>query len=130
MPAVKKNKTENIKIKGKKSKPEIEDEVKSEVVSSQVCKIRSNFFVFIEKTKILYSSLKKRFKRIKNQKRSMSTHRQRVLFSLNVFHMDFMKIKLENTLNSLVKFPECVSHVPEKLEAVKDSHLLNTQFQK
>lgn len=46
MPAVKKNKTENFKIKGKKSKPEIEDEVKSEVVSSQVCKIRNFSFSF------------------------------------------------------------------------------------
>lgn len=39
MPAVKKNKTENFKVKVKKSKPAIEDEVKSDVVSSQVCKI-------------------------------------------------------------------------------------------
>lgn len=38
MPAVKKNKTENFK-KVKKSKTNIEDEVKSDVVSSQVCKI-------------------------------------------------------------------------------------------
>lgn len=47
MPAVKKNKTENFKVKVKKSKPDIEDEVKSDVVSSQVCKIyfKNNCFL-------------------------------------------------------------------------------------
>lgn len=46
MPPVQKVKTNKKAIKVKKSKPDIEDEVKSAVVSSQVCKIylKKTFF--------------------------------------------------------------------------------------
>lgn len=60
----------------------------------------------------------------------MSINLQRGLYSLNVFHMDFMKTKLDNTLNNLAMFPEYVLHVPERVDAVKALHLLNTPFQK